>query len=315
MVLAKWMFSGGSILDVEERWAAVGRHRLHYLKAGLKTGQGPTLVLIHGLMGSVGCWAQVLPYLASESAIFAFDALGNGESDYDPNADAGLEATAGRALSFLDAAGIGRADLLGTSHGGSVAMLLAARNPERVRSLILQAPANPFSNIADPLIHFYNTWLGCWFAHRIPALPARLQSLALGRMYGNPSKMDEGTLERYIDTLRGNGTIAHTLKLLRGWHDDMSVLREALPSLRHTPTLLLWGTRDRAVSVESAFRLAEILERAVVSLLPGAGHLPHEEVPEEFALEVNRFLATVVRDEAGFAVPRPQAEKIGYNAA
>ncbi len=62
--------------------------------------------------------------------------------------------------------GIGQADIVGTSHGGSVALMLAALHPDRVRSLVLHAPANPFSDVADPLIRFYRTALGRWFAGR-----------------------------------------------------------------------------------------------------------------------------------------------------
>ena len=129
--------------------------------------------------------------------MYAPDALGIGDSERVPNLDVSLVATAGRLVDLMDAKGIAQADIVGTSHGGSVALMLAALHPERVRSLMLHAPANPFSDVADPLIRFYRTALGRWFAGRLPTVPANVQALALGRMYGDASRIRSRSLERY----------------------------------------------------------------------------------------------------------------------
>ena len=87
------------------------------------------------------------------------------------------------------------ADFLATSHGGAVALTLAAKYPARVRNLLLHAPANPFSHLADPLVRFYLSGLGTWFAHRVASLPEPMQALALGRMYGDPTQLRDGSWE------------------------------------------------------------------------------------------------------------------------
>jgi pimeloyl-ACP methyl ester carboxylesterase len=197
----------------------------------------------------------------------------------------------------MDAKAIDQADVVGTSHGGSVALMLAALYPERVRSLILHAPANPFSDIADPLIRFYRTHLGRWFASRIPMLPGHVQSLALGRMYGDASRVRSGSLEHYIASLRVPGTVAYVLSILDRWELDMAALEAALPGVRRVPALLLWGDRDRAVSLRSGERLAEYFDRASLVVIPGAGHLPHEEVPVAFAGVINNFLGGLDRTQ------------------
>ena len=92
-------------------------------------------------------------------------------------------------LSLWTQSGIRSADFLATSHGGAVALTLAAKYPGRVRNLVLHAPANPFSHLGDPLINFYLTGLGTWFAHHIATLPEPMQALALGRMYGDPTSV------------------------------------------------------------------------------------------------------------------------------
>lgn len=271
--------------------ANVGRTRLHYLK----TGFGPDLLLLHGLLGTAEAWTPSLARLAMESTVYAVDALGIGRSDRAMGADAGLRATATRAVAFLDAVGVEKADVLGTSHGGAVAIAMAAEYPERVRTLVLHAPANPYSDIADPLIRFYRTPLGRWFAHRIAGLPRRLQNLALGRMYGDAAEVAEGTVDRYIDSLRVPGTVEHVLNILERWEADMRYLELAIEKIRKIPTLLLWGTRDRAVSTESAAEMQKRLPKSELVWIPRTGHLPYEEAPEMFSEAVNGFLRRQTR--------------------
>jgi pimeloyl-ACP methyl ester carboxylesterase len=207
-------------------------------------------------------------------------------------------------IEFMDAKDIGQADIVGTSHGGSVALMLAARYPERVRSLVLHAPANPFSDIADPMIRFYRTALGRWFAGRLPVVPPGVQALALGHMYGDASRVRNGSLESYIASLRVPGTIDYVLSILDRWEFDMAALQAALPAVRKVPALLLWGDRDRAVSLRSGERLVEYFDRAALVVIPGAGHLPHEEVPIVFAGAINGFLGGLNRLEAHPTVHR-----------
>jgi pimeloyl-ACP methyl ester carboxylesterase len=261
----------------------------------LVTGDGPSLLLLHGLLGTADAWGPATQRLAASSTVYAPDALGIGGSDRVPNLDVSLVATAGRLVDLMDAKGIAQADIVGTSHGGSVALMLAALHPERVRSLVLHAPANPFSDVADPLIRFYRTALGRWFASRLPTVPANVQALALGRMYGDASRIRSGSLERYITSLRVPGTVSYVLSILDRWELDMAALEAALPGVRRVPALLLWGDRDRAVSLRSGERLVEYFDRASLLVIPGAGHLPHEEVPVAFAGAINGFLGGLKR--------------------
>jgi pimeloyl-ACP methyl ester carboxylesterase len=87
----------------------------------------------------------------------------------------------------------------------------------------------------------------------------------------------------------------------------MAVLQAALPAVRRVPALLLWGDRDRAVSLRSGERLVEYFDRAALAVIPGAGHLPHEEVPVVFASAINGFLGGLNRGESHPIVHRPRA--------
>ncbi|WP_049961423.1 alpha/beta fold hydrolase [Pseudacidobacterium ailaaui] len=297
MALATWMLAEGPPVEREVR---IHGHLMHCLVAG----SGPSLLLIHGLLGSAEAWVPCLPRLAEDSTVYAVDTLNIGRSDRVSGLDASLSAQADRMARFMGQAGIHRADVLGTSHGGAIALMLAARHPELVRSLLLHAPANPFSNIADPLLHFYRTPLGRWFAHQLPYLPTGLQELALGRMYGNRKHpVRDEVLELYMRSLKVLGTIDHVLNILECWFDDMHQLKAALKQIREIPVQLIWGTRDRAVSMASGKVLKKNLPQAEMAILPGVGHLPFEEAPGAFAEVVNTFLRKLDRSEAR---PGPQ---------
>jgi pimeloyl-ACP methyl ester carboxylesterase len=263
----------------------------------LISGQGPSVLLLHGLLGTADAWGAATQRLAADSTVLAPDALGIGGSDRVPGLDVSLTAAADRIVALMDAKDIWQTDIVGTSHGGSVALMLAARHPDRVRSLILHAPANPFSDIADPLIRFYRTALGRRFASRIPMVPASVQSLALGRMYGDASRVRSGSLECYLRSLRIPGTVEYVLSIIDRWYEDMVELAAVLPSVRNVPALLLWGDRDRAVSLASGERLVGCFEKASLLVIPGAGHLPHEEVPLAFSVAINSFLGGLKREE------------------
>ena len=303
MALASWMLADDP--RIEEIYVSVHGHRMY----GLATGNGPALVLLHGLLGSAKAWYPCFSRLAQDSFVCAVDSLGIGQSERVPGLDASLSAQADRIAEFLTEAGIDRSDVTGTSHGGAVAMMLAARHPERVRSLVLHAPANPFSLLGDALVHFYQTPLGRWFAHQVPNLPEKLQELALGRMYGNNKVVRHEVLERYMSSLRVPGTVDHVMNIIECWFEDMRQMGTVLDTLRDVPTLLVWGTHDRAVSLESGRQLEKMLPRSELAILPGVGHLPHDEAPIAFADVVNSFLRKIDRREAhpGPQLVRPEA--------
>jgi pimeloyl-ACP methyl ester carboxylesterase len=208
------------------------------------------------------------------------DLLNMGASERIPGLDASLEATADRIALCMDALGLTEADIAGHSHGGAVAMMLAARHPHRVRRLVLFAPANPYCDLGRQLIDFYQTPVGVWLARQIRWVPRVLKKTALGRMYGDPRRVADDALDGYTAGLHVPGTVDHVLNIVRGWYSDMSKLREVLVQLAEKPTLLIWGDRDRAVGLSSAQKLQRKLRSSSLVVLPGVGHIPFEEMPE-----------------------------------
>ncbi len=249
--------------------------RVHYTRAG----SGPALVLVHGLVGSARNWNRNIQYLAKFRTVYALDLANMGASERVKGLDPSLAASADRVLSCMDALGIGVADLAGHSHGGATAMMLAARHPDRVRRLVLFAPANPYCRLGHAQMRFYATRFGAMFArHIVPVLPRILHRRSLERMYGDPRRMVEGVLEGYTDGL-DSPSIEHVLGIMRRWQQDMAHLESMLPMLTGFPILLLWGDRDRAVGLESGVELARRLG-VPLQVVPEAGHIPFEEMPD-----------------------------------
>ncbi|GGG71633.1 alpha/beta hydrolase [Edaphobacter dinghuensis] len=262
--------------EMSEAFVTVAGSKIHYQHAG----SGHPLLLLHGLVGSSRNWQNNIRFLAQDASVYAVDLFNMGESERVPGLDAGLEATADRIVAFMDALGVEKADIGAHSHGGAVAMMLAARHPQRVRSLVLFAPANPYCDLGKQLIRFYQTRFGVWFARQIPHLPRMLKATALSRMYGDPSRVAEGALEGYITGLHIPGTIDHVLQIVRRWSADMSLLRSMLSRLSGKPTLLIWGDRDRAVGLVSGQQLKQVLPQSSLVVIHGAGHIAFEEMPE-----------------------------------
>ncbi len=171
--------------------------------------------------GSAKNWRQNISFLAQHATVYAIDLLNMGQSERVPGLDASLEATADRVAACMDALGLDEADVAGHSHGGAVAMMLAARHPERVRRLILFAPANPFCDLGRQLIGFYQTPVGVWLARQIPWLPQMLKKTALSRMYGDSSARAQRCarrLHRWPACSRHNRPCAeHRSRLVRGY--------------------------------------------------------------------------------------------------
>jgi len=285
--------------EVEEGYVTVSGARLHFHRAGT----GRPLLLLHGLVGSAKNWRQNIRFLAKNATVYAVDLLNMGESERVPGLNSSLEATADRVAECMDAFGLEVADIAGHSHGGAVAMMLAARHPERVRRLVLFAPANPYCDLGRHLIAFYQTGVGTWLARQIPWLPRSLKATALSRMYGNPARVANDSLDGYTAGLRVPGTIDHVLSIVRGWSSDMGQLREVLGNLAEKPTLLIWGDRDRTVGLQSAEELQRTLRRSSLVVLPGVGHIPFEEMPEVCNGAVRDWLSA----------PLPQARPFRLN--
>jgi pimeloyl-ACP methyl ester carboxylesterase len=201
----------------------------------------------------------------------------------------GARACAERVLAFMDRVGIDSADLVGTSHGGGVAVLMATMAPERIRKLVLVAPVNPWSAHGKLITRLIATRFGTLaFRGASPVIEA-MSSVWLRRIYGDTRRISAGTLEGYKAPLSIPGIWKYGLGVVGYWHNDLRELESAYLRIKQ-PTLLMWGDRDVAVYPSSAEEIKKRIAQAELKIFEGVGHLPYEEVPEQFNHELRGFL-------------------------
>jgi pimeloyl-ACP methyl ester carboxylesterase len=286
-------------LQDRESWFPCGQFRMRYLhvpSADPASRSRPAVVFVHGLMGYSFSWRHNLDFFAQHREVYAVDLLGVGCSDRpEPgSADFSLAAAASRLLEFLRSLGHAQINLVGTSHGGTVAMMAASQDRSSpaplIRRLVLVAPAHPFMTDARLRLALFRTPFGRAMMRSLCLHSAGLRSMALGRMYADESRITPETRAGYDVNLDDPRSYEYALEVVRTWRPDMQQLQAALPSIASVPALLLWGAEDRVVSRESGLLLREFFRDAQYVVLPDAGHLPYEEAPDEFNRCVLHFL-------------------------
>lgn len=248
----------------------------------------PPLVLIHGLLASSFSWRNNIEQFAKHRKVYAIDQVGIGYSERPTNGsfDFGFRATAQRLLDWMKQERLHGADVIATSHGGAIAMMMSALDLDQDTGLIgrqiLVDAANPFSKAGNLRILLLNTLAGAWFVRTVGVARVASGALGLRRMYFNRALCTEASELGYSTPMRISGTEDYALGILKTWWSDMDELRENLPRAAQRPTLLIWGANDRVVPLSSGRQLAECFPNAELKIIPNCGHLPYEETPEAF---------------------------------
>ena len=260
---------------VEECWMEIEGARMRYLRAG----SGPALILVHGLLGYSFSWRYTMPALAPYATVYAPDLVGAGFSDRPVGLDHSMRGTALRLLRFIKNLGVSSFDLLGTSHGGAVAMMAAAEclsgNADsgdaglHLRRLVLVAPVNPYSAHGRRLAPFVGSRFGTALFRLTSAHMRFSYPYWHARMYGDRGRIPPGTLEGYMAPLAKPGLFEHALSIVRTWTEDLRELEATLPKLAGVPTLLMWGSKDSAVYASSAAPLAKYFPNSKMIVFPG----------------------------------------------
>jgi pimeloyl-ACP methyl ester carboxylesterase len=260
-----------------------------------QAGSGSPLLLIHGFMGYSFSWRFNVQALSRHFSVYAMDLPGCGFSQRTQDPETTLAGDAEGVLGFMNHLGIEEADLLGSSRGGGLAIvlgaLLAKRNMvHRIRRLVLVSPINPWSSNGRWMTRMLATTIGGVCVMRVIPKMHLVLNRYFKALYGDPKRISPGSVEGYKAGLDVPGSFEHLLRIVRSWHDDLALVEESLPAIADLPTLLLWGSRDSAVFPSSIHQLERALKNSALVLLRGVGHLPYEEVPEEFNRIVDGFL-------------------------
>lgn len=251
------------------REVRVGNWRMHYYTGG----DGPPLVLIHGLASRGEDWSGLFPTLAPHHRIYAIDLLGYGGSDR-PHVDYSIALETDVVRGFLDALHIERADVAGVSMGGWIALRLAAEHPERVRKLVLIDSAGfEFPTALTP---------DSFTPHDLAGMQ-RLVDLQTARAPHVPAFV-------LRDLLRVNREHAWILRAqLASMLSRRDIMEGRVASVT-MPALLLWGTRDLLIPYSVGVRMQHELQNARLVPLNGCGHLAIIDCKETAWPEMEKFL-------------------------
>jgi len=269
----------------EERWAEVRAVRMRYFVAG----EGPPLVLVHGLSGAATNWTELAPLLASRRRVLIPDLPGHGGSEPLPVAP-NLNAYADRVRHLAEQEGMLPAPVVGHSLGGSIALRLALRWPEDVSGVVLAGSAG---------IASATRWAQFWIAFFGMVRPARKiaphrrtvarRGLLRYLIFGYWGASDPPALsDRAVEGLLA-GPELHTDTISAGRALVRDDPRVDLDGVR-CPCLVLWGARDRQVPIDDAFEYARRL-RARLRVIADCGHLLVAERPDACLHAIEDFLA------------------------
>ena len=264
-------------------------HEIAYRMAG----EGPTLLLVHGLAGSSRTWRSVMPSLAKECRVIAPDLLGHGESAT-PATDYSLGGFAAMLRDLLAALEIDRVTVVGQSLGGGIAMQLAYQHPElaerlvlvnsgglgREVSWILRAAALPGAEYVMPVL--------------FPGV-ARDAGNAVARSIERLGWRAPRVAEMWL-AYAGLTEPAHRAAFVRTLRAVIDPGGQAISAANRLylaaemPSLIIWGDADPIIPVAHAYAAHEALPGSRLEIFEGVGHFPHVEEPERFARTVLDFV-------------------------
>ena len=255
------------------RFVAAGGVKWHVQVAGA----GPVVLLIHGTGAATHSWRDVLPLLAAHFTVVAADLPGHGFSSAIGRASPVNVATALAAL--MDTLGLSPALTVGHSAGAAIALTMADKQLARPQAIVsLGGALLPFPGLAGKLfptmarLMFINPLAPELFAMRT-RMPGEVADF-LKR--STESQIDARGIACYEALLHTSGHIGGALALMANW--DLHPLEAALPTL-DLPILLAHGERDATIPAATSCSVAARLPAGEALILPGLGHLAHEEAP------------------------------------
>ncbi|MBA3748702.1 MAG: alpha/beta hydrolase [Solirubrobacterales bacterium] len=285
-------------VKVEDRWMNL-----------VDIGEGPIVLMVHGLSGCWQNWLENIPYFAKHHRVIAMDLPGFGESEM-PAKEISISRYADTLDALLTALEVDDpVRLVGNSMGGFIGAELAIRHAQRVERLVLVAAAGLSvehirTQRKEGLRHraeniaFFN--IG-WVASRSPmvARRRRLRSALLLLVAAHPDRLPP---ELTFELVHGSGK--------PGFSDALDALcsypiRERLPEIE-CPALIVWGTKDRLVPLKDASVFEELLSDARKIIYQDTGHLTMLERPARFNADVHEFL----QERAGDEQPESDARTI-----
>jgi pimeloyl-ACP methyl ester carboxylesterase len=255
---------------------------------------GPTLLLSHHFYGSTPVWDRLVPLLADRHRVVSWDRPGFGLTERPvrdgSSANPYTRAAAARlGWSLLDELGVAETVLVGASAGGTNVLEMYAQQPDRVRALVLLAPAITGDvGAPPPLRPLLNSMPLRRIALRgVERFAGEVTRERSTRSWADPSRATDEDLAPYRDLLRVQGWSRGLWEVMTA--EPPPDLRGVLRSVR-VPALVVTGAQDRTIAPRWGRWVAGTIPGGRFHLLPDCGHVPHQERPAELAEVLRPFL-------------------------
>ena len=275
---------------LEAQWAASPSRfieaaglRVHVRDTGPRAA--PAILFLHGFGSSLHTWDEVAAALEGEFRVIRLDLPGFGLTGPDPTGDYSDTRSGVVLAALLDALGVSRAHVVGSSMGGRIAWRFAADHPARVERLVLMAP----DGFASPGLEYGRAPKVGLLMQALPwTLPRFMVKGGMAPAYGDPAVLTDALVERYHAMLVAPGVRRAVLDRMR---QHILVPPEPILARIAAPTLLLWGERDAMVPATNAADYLRAMPDARALVLPGIGHVPMEEAPAQTAGALREFFS------------------------
>ena len=264
----------------------VGRARWHVQRMG----SGPPLLLLHGTGASVHSWRGLMPLLAQTHTVIAPDlprhAFTTGHDAYAMS----LPAMAGEVAGLLKTLDIQPAAIIGHSAGAAIALQMALDHDYGGPIIGLNSALRPFPGALAQIFPavakalFINPLVPRIFTGSIDLVGGAGKFL----WRSTHSHIDAEGIACYRTLLKHPDHAGGALAMMANW--DLPTLRTRMGDARN-PVLLIHGAKDPAIPLDWARDAHGWLVNAWLDVLPGLGHLAHEEAPEQAATLIATFLA------------------------
>ncbi len=266
------------------RFLEMGSMNVHYRDEG----KGETVVLLHGFASSLHTWDRWTDAVSREARVIRLDLPGYGLTGPNGEGDYSIEWYTAFLARFLERLDAGKVTLVGNSLGGRISWEFALRYPERVSHLVLidaagypmdRSPSSLFQILRTPILSSLARWV----------TPRFVIKAAVEQVYGDPSRIEPGTVDRY-----------HRLLLREGNRRVMTErfelpVNSKPPDLKGItlPVLIMWGEKDAWIPVRHGHLFRRELPSSILRIYDSAGHIPMEEIPEKTVKDFLEFFRAV----------------------
>jgi 2-hydroxy-6-oxonona-2,4-dienedioate hydrolase len=252
----------------QEKTAVVFGQNIRYFEAG----QGPAVILLHGMGGAKEQWMGNFGALAAAYHVYAIDQIGFGHSDK-PLLDYKVATFVDFLDAFMQTQNLGKATLVGNSFGGWIALDFAIQHPGMVEKLVLVDAA------------------GLAWLHPVPEMDpsslAATRTLVESVFYDKKIVSDGAVQQVFTDRMRNNdGYTIHST--VAGFATPQ--FEDAKLASVHAPTLVMWGRQDELIPLASGEKLRDGIKGAKMVVFEHCGHVPQIEQSAEFNRALLEFL-------------------------